>query len=184
MTDLPVAGVDDGGEAVVAWPRDIGATTIIETNSRQPGGSFALAGVRELSSSVLNAAFPALAIAPDGTTLVLWSQTTTSDVRYNERTAAGAWLMDAKIASPGDVTATAPSVAMDAAGNVAAISGEEETSISTDAMVIAFVPAFSMRTTCSSERHPARTVPKSTRRCTGRRLKTPLSPRTGSRIVD
>jgi PKD domain len=118
----PQVGVDDDGDAVVAWERTVSGFRVIEANARPSGGIFGpVGGVQTLSNSVLNADHPALAIAPDGTTVVLWQQLAPeNDVRYNERTPANAWLMEPKIASQPGVSASNPAVGMDGAGNAVA----------------------------------------------------------------
>ena len=118
----PTAGVDDDGDAVVAWERTVGGFRVIEANARPNGGGFGpVASAVTLSNAALQADHPALAMAPDGTTLVLWQQLAPeNDVRYNERTPANAWLPEPKIASQPGVSASNPAVGMDGAGNAVA----------------------------------------------------------------
>lgn len=117
-----VAGVDDDGDAIVAWKRIAAGNPVIEANFRPRNGAFGSVtlDVKTLSNGITAVELPALAIAPDGTTVVMWSQGTPSVVQYNERTPANVWLPDSKTASPPGVTAFAPAVAMDGSGNAIA----------------------------------------------------------------
>jgi hypothetical protein len=118
----PQVGVDDDGDAVVVWERTVSGFRVIEANARPSGGSFGPpAGAQMLSSGALDADHPSLAMAPDGTTVVLWQQLAPqNDVRYNERTPANTWLMEPKIASQPGVSASNPAVGIDGAGNAVA----------------------------------------------------------------
>jgi hypothetical protein len=119
-----VVGVDDDGDTVVAWVRPTGgATRTVEANFRPRNGSFGapLASVVQLSNPGLAADDPVLAMAPNGTTVVLWSQLNPqNDIRYSERTPGNQWLPDPRIASQPGTTAIQPVVAMDGAGNAVA----------------------------------------------------------------
>jgi PKD domain len=116
-----VVGVDDAGGAVVAWQRLNGATNFIEANDKPPGGAFGNETTTQtISNTLINSTGPALGMAPDGTTVVLWSETGPI-VGYNERTPAGTWLPDRKVASPPAQTASSPVVGMDGGGNAIAV---------------------------------------------------------------
>jgi hypothetical protein len=120
----PVVGVDDDGDAVAAWVRNTGGHKVIEANSRPRTGGFGdpQTSAEQLSNPILDADHPALAIAPNGTAVVLWNQLgPQNDIRYNERTPGNVWLMDPKIASQPGTTAFGPAVAMDGAGNAVAV---------------------------------------------------------------
>jgi hypothetical protein len=118
----PVVGVADNGSAVIAWQRTVAAMpSVIEANERAPNGEFKEANqVTGISNSFFASTDPALAIAPNGTTVVLWTQGTPAVIGYNERTPAGTWLSDSRIASKTGQGGVAPAVAMDGAGNAIA----------------------------------------------------------------
>ena len=120
----PSVAVDDTGDAVVVWVQGPPANAEINANQRSAGGGFGppLTSVQTLSGATLNASGPSAAMSPNGTAVVVWSSVgPTTDVRYNERTPAGTWLPDAKVASKTGVTAFNPHLAMDAGGNAVAV---------------------------------------------------------------
>ncbi len=67
-----IAVAPDDGTARVVWQRSNGTNDIIQATTRPPGGSFATPA--DLSVAGQNAEEPQIAIAPDGTTTLVWQR--------------------------------------------------------------------------------------------------------------
>ena len=99
-------GVDDAGDAVVAWQRNVGAADRIEANDSRPAAAFGNGDRHHrVSNAVLSCHQPALASHRTGTTVVLWSESRPRRRRVQRAHAGGHWLADRKIASPHRPTA-------------------------------------------------------------------------------
>jgi len=122
---IPKVGVDQGGNAVVAWSRSTGASTTccrrIEARSRSATGS--LGAVQTLSAPGRNAEDHQLAVNSSGNALFTWRMrdgATSSGCCYRiqarARSGKGA-LSAVQILSPAGLHAFYPQLAVDSAGN-------------------------------------------------------------------
>jgi hypothetical protein len=117
----PSVAVDDAGDAVAVW-MEVHTNPTVVANQRSAGGAFGAVGtVQEVSNSTTTSSTPVVAMAPNGTAVAMWSQGSPSVVAYNERTPAGAWLPDSKVASPPGVSAFNPKLGFDGSGNAIAV---------------------------------------------------------------
>jgi hypothetical protein len=111
--------VDDGGTAVAAWSRDTGAgTDVVEASVRPANAGFpppAMVDDISLTAGGHHSTQPALAMAPDGRTLVLWTHQIgagTPEVQFNERQPSGGWMPTPGLASKPFESARSPGVAI------------------------------------------------------------------------
>ena len=120
--------VDDAGNAIAVWSRNlaVGTTDVVEASERPATGGFAgPADVRTLSSTTSGdkSTAPALAMAPDGRVLALWTFQVGSgvtEVRDIERKPNGTWMAASQLASkPGEIARSAD-VAIAANGSAVA----------------------------------------------------------------
>jgi hypothetical protein len=113
----PVAvGVDDNGNAVIAWARYDGGANRIQAVRWATGGS--IGSVQTLSASGSNALEPAVAVDPDGNAVVVWSRSDGANLRIQAiRRAAGGNLSSVKNLSTSGRDAHAARVGIDAQGN-------------------------------------------------------------------
>jgi hypothetical protein len=114
--------VDDAGNAIAVWSREVVAGSIhVEASERAAGLGFPPpAMARKLSSTTAGdkSTQPSLAIAPDGRVLVLWTYQVGAgslSVQFAERKPNGAWTAQA-LASESDKPSRLPNVAMAANG--------------------------------------------------------------------
>ena len=116
----PQVAIDPAGNAVAVWSRFDGSHFIAQAAARAPGGAWAPAA--DISEEGESATEPDLALTPSGSAIAVWSRDEGADqiVQSAVRPPGGAWgnPMDA---SPAGRRSTEPQVAVDPAGNAAAV---------------------------------------------------------------
>ncbi len=110
--------VDAAGDAIAAWVRN----GVVEASRRPVGGSFQ--AVADAVSSASGTSEVVLAMTPSGRATAMWAHVS-GEVQFAERTiapdfAGGSWSASGP-ASPSDVTATSPSLALDDQNTAVAI---------------------------------------------------------------
>jgi hypothetical protein len=109
-------GVDDNGNAVIAWSRYDGSVNRIQAVRWGADGS--IGSVQTLSASGADALEPAVAVDPDGNAVVVWSRSDGANSRIQAiRRAAGGNLSSVKNLSTSGRDAHAPRVGIDAQGS-------------------------------------------------------------------
>lgn len=117
-----VAGIDDSGEATVAWQHkqfNLGSPEIMAA-TKPLGGSWS---TQLLTVVVSGAPEPSITVTPGGHTLLTWIDESASrelaTIEFAERDAGGAWSAPQQIPPPtGDREIYGVSAGVDAAGNV------------------------------------------------------------------
>ena len=116
----PQVAVNPSGSVVAAWTSFDGLNYVIQSSSRPRGGAWS--GVQDLSPRSPDLGAPQIALDPAGDAVAVWRDLRSAHERIQaaRRPARGAWSAP-KLLSPASVDADLPDVALDAAGNGAAI---------------------------------------------------------------
>jgi hypothetical protein len=129
--------VNDAGVALVAWTE--GAESALWVNRYVPGSGWG--SPERIESGGLGSRTPEIAIAPNGTAVLVWEDTALpGEIRANHYTPSSGWATAVRI-SPETGSAYAPHVAMDGNGN--AISAWQQIDSEANYVVLAarFTPA-------------------------------------------
>jgi hypothetical protein len=114
--------VDPAGNAVAVWSRYDGANYIVQGATRPASGSWETPD--DLSEAGENAQSPAVAVDNAGSAVAVWSGSDggpTVIIQSAARPAGGPWLEPIDLSATGVSAAEAPRVAVDSAGNAAAV---------------------------------------------------------------
>jgi hypothetical protein len=117
----PQVAVNPSGNAVAAWRSFDGLTSVIQSTSRSRR-DVAWGAVRDISPRSPDLGAPRIAIDPSSDAVAVWRglRSARERIQVARRPARGAWSAPAVI-SPAGSDADLPDVAMDAAGNGAAL---------------------------------------------------------------
>jgi hypothetical protein len=120
--EAPQVAVDPTGGAVVVWSREEGADKIVQSSAKPAGGAWLAPD--DLSAAGLDAEAAQVAVDPAGNAVAVWISSPgppTVIVQGAVRPAGGAWLGPDDLSAGGLSSAEAPQVAVDPAGNAAAV---------------------------------------------------------------
>lgn len=117
---VPQIAINPGGEAVAVWQGSNGLDTIIQGAARPSGGSFS--ALPDLSAAGRDASQPQVAIDPAGEAIAVWQRSDGNNtiVQSAARLPGGAFAASPDLSVAGR-DANAPQVAVDPAGEAAAI---------------------------------------------------------------
>jgi Divergent InlB B-repeat domain len=99
----PEVAIAPDGAATVVWSRSDGSNIIIQTTTR-PAGSTTWDAPVDLTATGQNAAYPQVAVAPDGVATVVWHRSDGSSTLIQAATRAagsGSWGATADVSGPG-----------------------------------------------------------------------------------
>jgi PKD domain-containing protein/PASTA domain-containing protein len=116
----PWLAVNPRGDAIAAWRSFDGRTSVIQTTSRQRGGAWS--AVQDISPRSPDLGAPKIALDAAGNAVAVWRGLRSAHERIQvvRHPARGAWAAP-RLISSGAAEADLPDVALDAAGNGAAI---------------------------------------------------------------
>ena len=116
----PQVDVNPRGNAIAAWVSFDGRTSAIQTTSRPRGGAWG--AVQDISQRSPDLGAPRIALDADGDAVAVWRGLRSAHERIQaaRRSTRGAWSAP-RLISSGAADADLPDVALDAAGNGAAI---------------------------------------------------------------
>jgi hypothetical protein len=116
----PWLAVNPRGNAIAAWRSFAGRTSVIQTTSRRRGGAWS--AVQDISPRSPDLGAPKIALDAAGNAVAVWRglRSARERIQTARQPARGAWSAP-KLISSGAAEADLPDVALDAAGNGAAI---------------------------------------------------------------
>jgi hypothetical protein len=116
--------VDASGDAVAVWERFDGSDDIVQAASRPSGGGWE--SPDDLSAEGQNAEAPQVAVNPAGEAIAVWARFDGSDdiIQSATRPPGGAWAFSGNLSAEGQ-SAESPQVAIDPAGDAAAVWARE-----------------------------------------------------------
>ena len=120
-TERPALGLDDDGDALVAWDRQSSPTTV-QLRAREVAADGSLGAGTALSGAITTQAslFPDLAVTPQGFAMAVWNQPDggTSQIHARGRRIDGSWANQQTLATTG--ASRLPVVSLDTAGDALA----------------------------------------------------------------
>jgi hypothetical protein len=125
--ERPALGLDDQGDALVAWDRQASPTTV-QLRAREVAADGSLGAGTAVSGAITTQAslFPHLAVTPQGFAMAVWNQpdSGTSQIHARARRIDGTWANQQTLATPG--ASRLPVVSLDAAGDALAAWGSAD----------------------------------------------------------
>jgi hypothetical protein len=118
----PQVAVDPTGSAVAVWSREDGTDKIVQSSAKPAGGAWLAPD--DLSATGMDAEAPQVAVDSAGNAVAVWvsfAEPPTVIVQAATRPGGGAWLGPDDLSAGGLSSAEAPQVAVDPAGNAAAV---------------------------------------------------------------